>query len=144
MMAEKRNVAPTIVGSKTDDRPSKRDTDEKSFKLFSVSSNRRVWVISFVVFTMLIAVISLAIGLGDRIKSGKSSSKSENVSKLSWPELVGMDAENASAWMKANYPEYNVYVVNYDEYVTEDFDAKRVRIYKAPNGTVYIVPKIGR
>ena len=123
-----------------DDLPTKQDPDGKCQKQFV--SNRRLWFISCV---MLLAVLSLAIGLGVGTKSsGTSLSKSENISKLSWPELVGMDAENASVWMKENYPEYNVYIVNYGEYVTTDFDAKRVRIYKAPNGTVYAVPKVGR
>jgi hypothetical protein len=130
MMVDKVNHAPNIVTARTDDLLSKND--------HSFHSNRGLWFISWV---MLIAVISLAVGL---VVGLKSSGTPESVSKLSWPELVAMDAENASAWTKENYPEYNVYVVNYGEYVTGDFDAKRVRIYKAPNGTVYTVPKVGR
>ena len=137
-MVEKASIAPTVIGSLADDFQNVRDSGKsKGFVL-----NRRL---RCVILATLITIISLTIGLGFGMKSrSKSSSKTENVSKLSWPELVGIDAEDASAWMKENYPMYNVYVVNYGEYVTADFDVNRVRIYKAPNGTVYKVPKIGR
>lgn len=135
-------ITPTGVEPKADDRQSQRVSKGNNNKRFI--SNRRIWFISSV---MLIAVISLAIGLGVGIKSKASDvsfSRPENVSKSSWPELVGMDAGDALAWMKENYPEYHIYVVNYGEYVTTEFNDKRVRIYKAPNGTVSTVPKIGR
>ena len=100
------------------------------------------------IMLLLITVMSLAVGLGVGLKSNRTSSSNntENIANVSssWPELVGLNAENASAWMKEHYPEYTIHVVDYDAYVTEDYDPKRVRIYKAPNGTVYVAPKFGR
>jgi Potato inhibitor I family len=143
MTAEKLSKSSTATGATTADLCKNREADEQNNVNFT--SNRSAWLSRYIVVLLLITIASLAIGLGLGIKSnGTSFSNTENVSRLAWPELVGMDAENASAWMKENYPEYNVYVVNYGEYVTEDHDTKRVRIYRAPNGTVYTVPKIGR
>ena len=133
----------SAIAAKTDDLVKDRETDNQNNKQFT--SRRIAWLSKCVVVFMVIATICLAIGLGIGMKSNDTSlSSSENVTRSSWPELVGMDAENASAWMKENHPEYNVYVINYGEYVTADYDTKRVRIYKAPNGTVFKVPKIGR
>ena len=142
MTEEKLSHSPTGTGTSTTDDILQKPGDQKKEQFTSNQSKR---LSRCIVVFLLIAIASLAIGLGLGIKSNDTSlSNAENVTRLSWPELVGMDAENAAAWMKENYPEYNVYVVNYGDYVTEDYDTKRVRIYKAPDGTVYTVPKIGR
>lgn len=141
-MTEELSNSPTSLATATTDDLVQKPGDQKK-KQFT--SNRSTMLSRCIVVFLLIATTALAIGLGIGIKSNDTSlSNAENVTRLSWPELVGMDAENASAWMKENYPEYNVYVVNYGDYVTQDYDTKRVRIYKAPDGTVYTVPKIGR
>ena len=148
MTEEKISHSFTVGTSQADDVDHQRHLDDTNTKPFTSNRRSKWWSRQCVVIIMIIAVLSLAIGLGVGLnnsnRSETSLSNSENVTRSSWPELVGMDAENASAWIKERYPEYTVYVVDYDDYVTTDYDTKRVRIYKASNGTVVVVPKIGR
>jgi Potato inhibitor I family len=142
MKDEKSTVTATDTESATLVVPPESDVAVKTLRSTSFRTQ------CFIMLLLMITVISLAVGLGVGLKSNHtaSSNNTESIAKVSssWPELVGWDAENASAWMKEHYPEYKIHVVDYDAYVTEDYDPKRVRIYKAPNGTVYVAPKIGR
>jgi Potato inhibitor I family len=102
-------------------------------------SSRSVWLYGLAVI-VLILIIGLGIGLGLRSNGNKADS-----SKMSWPELVGMDADEAMEWLQERYPDLKVYVLDYGDVASTEYDVKRVRIYKSPNGTTVIVPpKLGR
>jgi Potato inhibitor I family len=106
------------------------------------TSFRRLWMFGIVLFIFFAVGIGLAIGLP--LRSNKNDD-ADYASRTSWPELVGMDADEAVKWLQEHHPNLKVYVMVYGDVYTTDYDVTRVRIFTAPNTTTVIVPpKLGR
>ncbi|PKI43452.1 subtilisin inhibitor-like [Punica granatum] len=63
--------------------------------------------------------------------------------KDSWPELVGLMADEAEKKIKEEKPRAIVQVVGPDCFTTMDFNTGRVRLYVDPSGKVERRPRIG-
>lgn len=104
--------------------------------------NKRNWKFAVALLIVFTVGIGLAIGLPLRAKKNNDSDYS---SRTEWPELVGMDSDEAVKWLEEHYPNLNVYVLEYGDVYTTDYDVTRVRIFTEPNTTkVKFPPKIGR
>lgn len=66
-----------------------------------------------------------------------------NPTKKSWPELVGVTAEEAEKKIKEEMPEAEIQVVPHDSFVTADFKPHRVRLYVDLSNKVIRIPGIG-
>lgn len=66
-----------------------------------------------------------------------------NPIKTSWPELVGVSAEEAERKIKEEKPEAEIQVVPHDSFVTADYKIQRVRLYVDESDKVVRVPGIG-
>ncbi|KAL9321826.1 hypothetical protein ACSQ67_009879 [Phaseolus vulgaris] len=66
-----------------------------------------------------------------------------NPTKTSWPELVGVTAEEAETKIKEEMSEVQIQVVPPDSFVTADFKPKRVRLYVDESNKVIRTPAIG-
>jgi Potato inhibitor I family len=61
-----------------------------------------------------------------------------------WPQLVGMDGDEAAAQLEAAYPDkYDIFVLNEDSIVTMDYLTDRIRIFVNDANVVTLVPRIG-
>ncbi|XAR50914.1 hypothetical protein NMG60_11005379 [Bertholletia excelsa] len=63
--------------------------------------------------------------------------------KTSWPEVVGLAAEEAEKKIKEEMPGARIPVVPLGCFVTMDFNQQRVRLYVDPSGKVAKTPNIG-
>lgn len=63
--------------------------------------------------------------------------------KNSWPELVGINGEVASAIIAKEKPKVSVQIVKEGMMVTMDFRCDRVRVWVDSYGIVKTTPKIG-
>ena len=63
--------------------------------------------------------------------------------KTTWPELVGMKAEDATKMIKEEMPGAMVHVVPQDSFVTMDFRSNRVRLFVDSSQNVVRAPRIG-
>ncbi|XP_028772986.1 subtilisin inhibitor CLSI-I-like [Neltuma alba] len=63
--------------------------------------------------------------------------------KTSWPELVGVTAEEAEKKIKEEMERAVIQVVPPDSFVTMDFNAQRVRLYVDESLNVAKPPTIG-
>lgn len=63
--------------------------------------------------------------------------------KTSWPELVGMKAEDAEKKIKEEMPGATVHVIPHDSMVTFDYVTSRVRIFVDLSQNVVREPRIG-
>ncbi|KAA8527727.1 hypothetical protein F0562_035404 [Nyssa sinensis] len=63
--------------------------------------------------------------------------------KSSWPELVGVQGETATATIERENPLVTALIVLEGSPVTPDFRCDRVRVYVNENGIVTLVPAIG-
>ena len=61
----------------------------------------------------------------------------------SWPELVGMDGEEAKAKLQELEPEKNIILVPAGSGVTRDYRPNRIRIFLDKDGKVTRTPIIG-
>jgi len=66
-----------------------------------------------------------------------------NPTKTSWPELVGVTAEEAERKIKEEISGVEIQVVPPDSFVTADFRFKRVRLYVDESNKVIRTPTIG-
>ncbi|KAJ0088153.1 hypothetical protein Patl1_31825 [Pistacia atlantica] len=64
-------------------------------------------------------------------------------SKTTWPELVGLTADEAEKKIKEEKPVVQVQVVPPNNFVTMDFRQNRVRLYVDSSGKVDRAPRIG-
>ncbi|XP_059647102.1 subtilisin inhibitor CLSI-I-like isoform X1 [Cornus florida] len=65
------------------------------------------------------------------------------VSKTTWPEVVGLTADEAEMKIKKEKPRIQIQVVPPDHFVTMDFRTNRVRLYVDSSGKVVQPPRIG-
>ncbi|KAG8376932.1 hypothetical protein BUALT_Bualt09G0115500 [Buddleja alternifolia] len=64
--------------------------------------------------------------------------------KSTWPEVVGLTAEEAMKKIKQEMPSaIHIHVVPSDSFVTMDFRTDRVRIFIDSSGKVFKQPTIG-
>jgi hypothetical protein len=63
--------------------------------------------------------------------------------RKSWPELVGMDAEQAKQIIEEDEPDLDVFILSPDSYVGMEYKATRVWIRTNVDGTVKDTPMIG-
>lgn len=63
--------------------------------------------------------------------------------KTTWPELVGLTADEAEKKIKEERPVVQVQVVPPNSFVTMDFRQNRVRLYVDSSGKVDREPRIG-
>ncbi|KAI4317970.1 hypothetical protein L6164_025790 [Bauhinia variegata] len=63
--------------------------------------------------------------------------------KLSWPELVGVDAVPAVRLIEGSNPNVKAIVLPEDSIVTTDFLCDRVRVFVDKDNVVAKTPKIG-
>ncbi|KAJ9185243.1 hypothetical protein P3X46_004900 [Hevea brasiliensis] len=68
---------------------------------------------------------------------------SNSAAKTTWPDLVGLMAEEAERKIKEDFPRAQIQVVQPDCFVTMDFKQDRVRLYVDSSGKVARIPKIG-
>ncbi|KAK7334728.1 hypothetical protein VNO80_26489 [Phaseolus coccineus] len=66
-----------------------------------------------------------------------------NPTKTSWPELVGVSAEEAETKIKEEMSDVQIQVVPPDSFVTADYKPKRVRLYVDESNKVIRTPTIG-
>jgi Potato inhibitor I family len=118
-----------VIGIKEAAKEERKESAEKS--------RLRRWMFGIAFFIVLTVGIGLAIGLPLR---SKHSDDRDDLPMTSWPELVGMDADDAVKWLQEHYPNLKVYVLEYGDAYTTDYDVTRVRIFTAPNTTTVIVP----
>ncbi|KAF6151372.1 hypothetical protein GIB67_012232 [Kingdonia uniflora] len=64
-------------------------------------------------------------------------------SKTNWPEAVGLTVEEAQNKIKIDAPNIKFQVVHPDNFVTMDFNQKRVRLYIDSSGKVARAPMLG-
>ncbi len=64
-------------------------------------------------------------------------------SRKSWPELVGMNGEEAKAQLQAALPGKKIMLVPQDSMVTMDYRTDRVRIFVDSEGNVARTPTLG-
>ncbi|PWA85436.1 subtilisin-chymotrypsin inhibitor-2B [Artemisia annua] len=64
-------------------------------------------------------------------------------SKTSWPEVVGMTAEEAEKKIKEGMPRATIQVIPHDSFVTMDFNSNRVRLFVDSSQLVVKGPHIG-
>ena len=64
-------------------------------------------------------------------------------SKTSWPEVVGMTAEEAEKKIKEEMPRATIQVIPHDSFVTMDFNSNRVRLFVDSSQLVVKEPRIG-
>ncbi|KAL6769443.1 hypothetical protein ACKKBG_A31040 [Auxenochlorella protothecoides x Auxenochlorella symbiontica] len=60
-----------------------------------------------------------------------------------WPDLVGMDKDEAKAKLERAFPNLKVFTVGQDRVVTMDYRRDRVRIFHNNEGSVVRVPRLG-
>jgi hypothetical protein len=60
-----------------------------------------------------------------------------------WPDLVGMDGNDAKEIILGSDPDLEVQIVPFDAMVTADYLPSRVRIFVYTDNTVYAIPKTG-
>ncbi|CAL5388351.1 unnamed protein product [Camellia sinensis] len=63
--------------------------------------------------------------------------------KTTWPEVVGLPAEEAERKIKEEMPGVRIQVVPPNCFVTMDFNQQRVRLHVDSSGKVARPPKIG-
>nr|XP_043612139.1 subtilisin inhibitor-like [Erigeron canadensis] len=63
--------------------------------------------------------------------------------KTSWPELVGMKAEDAEKKIKEEMARAKVHIIPQDSFVTMDFVSSRVRLFVDSSQNVVRPPRIG-
>ncbi|KAD3338658.1 hypothetical protein E3N88_34179 [Mikania micrantha] len=63
--------------------------------------------------------------------------------KRSWPEVMGMKAEDAERKIKEEMPSAKVDVIPHQTFVTMDFVSTRVRLFVDSSQKVVKPPKIG-
>ncbi|XP_009789395.1 subtilisin inhibitor [Nicotiana tabacum] len=63
--------------------------------------------------------------------------------KMSWPELVGMTAEEAEKKIKEEKPELKIHIIPPNSMVTMDYRLERVRIFVDASGKVAQEPQLG-
>jgi hypothetical protein len=63
--------------------------------------------------------------------------------RKSWPELVGMNGEEAKAQLQAALPGKKIMLVPKDSMVTMDYRTDRVRIFVDSEGNVARTPTLG-
>lgn len=68
---------------------------------------------------------------------------SNSGAKTTWPELVGLTAEEAERKIKEDFPRAEIQVILPDCFVTMDFKQDRVRLYVDGFGKVARIPRIG-
>jgi hypothetical protein len=66
-----------------------------------------------------------------------------NPTKTSWPELVGVTAEEAERKIKEEKSGAEIQVVPPDSFVTADYRTQRVRLYVDESNKVIRIPGIG-
>lgn len=66
-----------------------------------------------------------------------------NEGPKTWPEVVGMAAEEAEKMIKEEMPRALIKIIPQDHFVTMDFRTDRVRIFVDPSGKVARPPSIG-
>ncbi|KAK2440130.1 subtilisin inhibitor CLSI-I [Trifolium repens] len=66
-----------------------------------------------------------------------------NPTKTSWPELVGVTAEEAERKIKEEKSGAEIQVVPPDSFVTADYRTQRVRLYVDESNKVIRTPGIG-
>lgn len=62
---------------------------------------------------------------------------------MSWPELVGMTAEEAEKKIKEEKPELKIHIIPPNSMVTMDYRLERVRIFVDASGKVAQEPQLG-
>ncbi|KAK8561759.1 hypothetical protein V6N12_048819 [Hibiscus sabdariffa] len=67
----------------------------------------------------------------------------KHCSKMEWPELVGLAPDEAEKKIKEDMPTVQIQVVQPNNFVTMDFNRRRVRLYLDPSGKVGRPPRIG-
>jgi hypothetical protein len=79
-----------------------------------------------------------------RAPSSKSSIVEEaGETKTSWPELFGMDGEEAKLQLEATVAGKQIFIVPEDSMVTMDYRIDRIRIFVDSNGNVARPPNLG-
>ncbi|QCD95748.1 subtilisin inhibitor 1 [Vigna unguiculata] len=73
----------------------------------------------------------------------KQALETNNPTKTSWPELVGVTAEEAETKIKQEMSDAQIQVVPHDSFVTADYNPKRVRLYVDESNKVTRTPTIG-
>ncbi|KAL4353068.1 hypothetical protein GQ457_06G006920 [Hibiscus cannabinus] len=63
--------------------------------------------------------------------------------KMEWPELVGLAPDEAEEKIKGDMAMVQIQVVQPNNFVTMDFNRRRVRLYLDPSGKVGRPPRIG-
>ncbi|XP_059299843.1 subtilisin inhibitor-like [Lycium ferocissimum] len=63
--------------------------------------------------------------------------------KMSWPELLGVAAEEAERKIKEEKPELNVHIIPPNSMVTMDYRLERVRLFVDESGKVAQEPRLG-
>ncbi|XP_016474907.1 subtilisin inhibitor-like [Nicotiana tabacum] len=63
--------------------------------------------------------------------------------KMSWPELVGVTAEEAEKKIKEEKPELDIHIIPPNSMVTMDYRLERVRIFVDASGKVAQEPRLG-
>ncbi|KAM7526374.1 hypothetical protein LguiA_016276 [Lonicera macranthoides] len=66
-----------------------------------------------------------------------------NEGPKTWPEVVGMAAEEAEKKIKEEMPRALIKIIPQDHFVTMDYRTDRVRIFVDPSGKVARPPSIG-
>ena len=78
-----------------------------------------------------------------RTESAETTPSIGQTGRTEWPELKGMDAENARRGLAAARPDLMVSVIGTNSIMTMDWRENRVRIRAGANGMVESVPRIG-
>ncbi|KAL5078186.1 hypothetical protein RYX36_017170 [Vicia faba] len=76
-------------------------------------------------------------------KQGHGTNPPQGPTKTSWPELVGVSAEEAERKIKEEKPEAEIQVVPQGSFVTADYKFQRVRLYVDESNKVVRAPAIG-
>ena len=78
-------------------------------------------------------------------KAKDKKEKEEDSQPMQWPDLVGMNGDDAKAELERRYGEktYKIVVMNYNSPTTRDYRLDRIRIFTDDAGVVMKVPRIG-
>lgn len=63
--------------------------------------------------------------------------------KMSWPELLGVTAEEAERKIKEEKPELKIHIIPPNSMVTMDYRLDRVRLFVDESGKVAQEPRLG-
>ncbi|KAG7359028.1 Potato inhibitor I family protein [Nitzschia inconspicua] len=101
----------------------------------------RLSILTFFIVYLLLG-LARATSVEVEIERGTMSASSQTPPP-SFPQLKGMDGEEAKKTIEKQFPSLSVLLVPEDSMVTMDYREDRVRIFVDPNGKVATVPLLG-